>query len=184
MILIGFVQFVFQPSHFALVKETIHGDHEVCVTVAVKIARFDIRHPANLVQEDHWGKSQRAVIGQQHHTSHQIVGRFQRSEAADNNVACQPACRPYLRMCGIADRRERSSPRLHSGCEQVTADFSLSHTERLASRPGRGQQFERAPGTDDHESRRWPDYPKRFARILAVIQADPDRPPAAVESPG
>ena len=64
MILIGLVGFVFQPSHLALINETIHGDHKIYITVAVKIARFDICHSANLVQQGHGGKSHRAVIGQ------------------------------------------------------------------------------------------------------------------------
>ena len=107
MILICFVGFVFQPPHLALVNGAIRGDHEIRVTIAIKIARLDIRHTADLVQDGHRRKLHRALVGQQHNASHQIVAWPQGSEAANDNIHAAIALPgQYLRMCGIADCRE------------------------------------------------------------------------------
>ena len=105
MILVCPVGPVFQPANLALFDKAVRGDHEINVTVAIKIARLDIRHPANVVEDCYRGKLHRAIIGQQNNTSHQIVGRLQSAEAPDDDVltAIALACQD-LRMRGIADQ--------------------------------------------------------------------------------
>ena len=62
MILVCCVGFVFQPSHLALVNGAIRRHHEISVPVAVKIARLDICHSADMIQDGHRRKLHRAVV--------------------------------------------------------------------------------------------------------------------------
>ena len=107
MILICCVGFVFQPPHLALDNGAIRRDHEIHVTIAIKIARFDIRHPADMVQDGHRGELHRALVGEQHNASHQLVARSQGSKSSDDDIQIAIAfAGEHLRVGGIAYRRE------------------------------------------------------------------------------
>src|SRR5438105_1969926 len=51
MIVVFLAGCLLQPSNLALVNVTVHSNHKVRVTVAVKIRRFDVRDSRDMVED-------------------------------------------------------------------------------------------------------------------------------------